>query len=76
MRRYGEYRDSAHYRCPGSDHFRPECGTCCVTLLFWKIETTLSVVSFLSMLAGILMTAAVALSGYLKRFFKNKGSKP
>jgi uncharacterized integral membrane protein len=43
-----------------------------LTLLFWKVETSLSIVVFLSMLAGISMAVVVALSGYLKRFVKNK----
>ncbi len=43
-----------------------------LTFLFWKVETSLSIVVFLSMLAGISMAVVVALSGYLKRFVKNK----
>jgi uncharacterized integral membrane protein len=43
-----------------------------LTFLFWKVETSLSIVIFLSMLAGIIMAVVVALSGYLKRFVKSK----
>jgi uncharacterized integral membrane protein len=43
-----------------------------LTFLFWKTENAPSVVIFLLMLDGILMTAAQVLSRYLKRFFKIK----
>jgi uncharacterized integral membrane protein len=46
-----------------------------LTFLFWKVETYLSVVIFLSILAGIVMALIAALSGHLKRFMKNKNSK-
>ena len=43
---------------------------------FWKFETNLAVVIFLSLLAGLLMAAAIVLSGYMKRYFKRKDPKP
>ncbi len=47
-----------------------------LTFLFWKVNTSLSVVIFLAILTGIVMAAVVALSGYVKRLVKNKSSKP
>lgn len=47
-----------------------------LTFLFWKFETPLSVVIFFSLLAGVVITAIFAFSGYLKRITKQKNSKP
>ena len=47
-----------------------------IAFLFWKFETNLAVVIFLSLLAGLLMAAAIVLSGYMKRYFKRKDPKP
>lgn len=47
-----------------------------LAFLFWKVNTSLSVVIFLAILTGIVMAAVVALSGYVKRLVKNKSSKP
>ncbi len=47
-----------------------------IAFLFWKFETNLAVVIFLSLLAGLLMAAAIVLSGYMKRYLKRKGPKP
>ena len=47
-----------------------------IAFLFWKFETNLAVVIFLSLLAGIMMAAAIVLSGYMKRFLKRKDTKP
>ncbi len=46
-----------------------------IAFLFWKFETNLAVVIFLSLLAGVLMAAAIVLSGYMKRYFKRKDPK-
>lgn len=47
-----------------------------IAFLFWKFETNLAVIIFLSLLAGLLMAAAIVLSGYMKRYFKRKDPKP
>ena len=47
-----------------------------IAFFFWKFETNLAVVIFLSLLAGLLMAAAIVLSGYMKRFLKRKVPKP
>jgi len=47
-----------------------------IAFLFWKFETNLAVVIFLSLLAGLLMAAAIVLSGHMKRFLKKKDPKP
>ena len=41
-----------------------------LTFLFWKVETSLSVVIFFSILAGLMMAIVVLLSGHLKRLSK------
>ncbi len=48
-----------------------------IAFLFWKFETNLAVVIFLSLLAGLLMAAVIMLSRYMKRFLiKRKDPKP
>ena len=47
-----------------------------LAFLFWKIDTSLSVVIFVSMLAGVLLAAVAALSGSLKKFLNRKQAKP
>ncbi len=47
-----------------------------LAVLFWKIDTSLSVVIFVSMLTGVLLAAVAALSGYLKKFLNRKQTKP
>ena len=47
-----------------------------LAFLFWKIDTSLSVVIFVSMLAGVLLAAVAALSGNLKKFLNRKQAKP
>lgn len=47
-----------------------------ISFLFWKFETNLAVVIFLSLLAGLLMATAIVLSRYMKRYLKRKDPKP
>ncbi len=47
-----------------------------LTILFWKIDISLAVIIFLSILAGIFMAAVVALSGQVKRLLNRKQAKP
>lgn len=47
-----------------------------IAFLFWKFETNLAVVMFLSLLAGLLIAAAIVLSGYMKRLLRRKDPKP
>jgi uncharacterized integral membrane protein len=47
-----------------------------LTILFWKIDISLAVIIFLSILAGIFMAAVFALSGQVRRLFSRKQAKP
>jgi uncharacterized integral membrane protein len=48
-----------------------------IAFLFWKFETNLAMVIFLSLLAGLLMAAVIMLSRHMKRFLiKRKDPKP
>lgn len=47
-----------------------------LTILFWKIDVSLAVIIFLSILAGMLMAAVVTLSGRVKRLLNHKQAKP
>ena len=47
-----------------------------LTILFLKIDVSLAVIIFLSILAGMLMAAVVTLSGRVKRLLNHKPAKP
>jgi len=47
-------------------------GAVTLSFLFWKVDTSLAVVVFLSVLAGMLLAALIALSGLVKRRKKSK----
>ena len=46
-----------------------------ISFLFWKVDASLAVVVFLSVLAGMLLAATVALSGFMKRVKKSDKKK-
>lgn len=46
-----------------------------LTFLFWKFETSLSVIILLSIFAGAFVAALLMISGYVKRFIKNKRTR-
>ncbi len=50
-------------------------GTVAVAFLFWKVEASLAVVVFLSVLAGGLIVAMIVLSANMKRIGKSKKEK-
>lgn len=50
-------------------------GVVTVSLLFWKVDASLAVVVFLSVLAGMLLAAMITLSGLLKRMKKSNKTK-
>ncbi len=46
-----------------------------LTFLFWKVNTSLAVVIFCAILTGMIITAVVLLSAYVKRIAKKKSPK-
>lgn len=47
-----------------------------VSFLFWKLETSLSVVIFLAVFSGALLTAVFIFSSQIRRYFKTRRSGP
>lgn len=43
-----------------------------ISFMFWKFEASLAILVFLSMLAGIVITATIIFSGRVKKYIKKQ----
>lgn len=43
-----------------------------VSFLFWRLEASLAIIVFLSVLAGIVITAIIVFSGQIKQYIKRR----
>lgn len=43
-----------------------------VSFLFWRLEASLAIIVFLSVLAGIVITAIIVFSGRIKQYIKRR----
>ncbi|MBI5196663.1 MAG: LapA family protein [Nitrospirae bacterium] len=43
-----------------------------ISFMFWKFEASLAILVFLSMLAGIVITATIVFSGRVKKYLKKQ----